>query len=90
MVPIKSKIPIRPAADKPSIGDAVSTSLARVSPPSKNNSRKFNVPVEAYKYAIPISINTSPILVVMKALIMAARAEGFAYQNPISRYEHKP
>ena len=35
--------------------------------------------------AIPNSMKTSPTRVVMNAFIAAARAEGFAYQNPISR-----
>jgi hypothetical protein len=35
--------------------------------------------------AMPSSMNTSPIRVVMKAFTAASRAEGFAYQKPISR-----
>ena len=39
---------------------------------------------------MPSSMKTSPTRVVIKALIIAARADGLPYQKPISRYEHSP
>src|ERR1043166_2614808 len=36
------------------------------------------------------NMNTSPTRVVMKALTAALRADSFANQKPINRYEHKP
>ena len=39
---------------------------------------------------MPNSMNTSPIRVVMKALIAASRADFLPYQKPINRYEHSP
>ena len=39
---------------------------------------------------MPNSMNTSPTRVVINAFTAALRANSFAYQKPINRYEHKP
>ena len=39
---------------------------------------------------MPSNMNTSPMRVVMKALMAALRADSFPYQKPINRYEHRP
>ena len=39
---------------------------------------------------IPSSIAASPIRVVTNAFFAALEAAGRSYQNPISRYEHRP
>ena len=39
---------------------------------------------------MPSSMNTSPMRVVIKALMAAARADSLPYQKPINRYEHRP
>ncbi len=51
---------------------------------------KSSVPNRETISASPISINVSPILVVMKAFFAASALAGTSDQKPINRYEQSP
>ena len=87
-VPMNSSKPIKPAVERPRKPLGTVARTCKMS--SVKISRKVNVPVTEYKYAIPNNMKTSPTRVVINALTAASRAECFAYQKPISKYEHKP
>ena len=80
---------IKPAVDNPRNPEDVDASISRTRS-LKRISRKLKVPVAEYRYANPSNMKTSPTLVVMKALIMALRADSLPYQKPIKRYEQSP
>src|SRR5262245_23172344 len=87
MVPIKSSKPIRPDAEKPRkplsvVASVCKNSSLNIALNVRPASGGSNFDDAEYRYAIPSSMKTSPIWVVMKALTAASRAEGFAYQKP--------
>src|SRR5688572_5896336 len=87
-VPMKSSKPIKPAAEKPKKPLGTFASVCKMS--SVKISRNESVPVTEYRQTIPNNMNTSPTRVVMNAFTAASRAEFFAYQKPINKYEHRP
>jgi hypothetical protein len=72
------------------------TAVAKSDPPIKpawaasEIPSKDVVPVRAQKMMIAMNSAASPMRVTMNAFRAASRAEGFSYQCPIRRYEHRP
>ena len=58
--------------------------------PGPNTTPKSSDPTCRKISTIPSSIAASPIRVVTNAFFAALEASGRSYQNPISRYEHRP
>ncbi len=69
----------------------MTVSMVRLSSPTRGAiSSNLNVPKLVHIAMTPRRNSTSPILVTRNAFLAALAASGFLYQNPMSRYEHRP